>query len=313
MTDGNRSYTALGLLAVVLWSTSIGVSRSLIERVGTMTAAASLLLVSGVIGCAWLAFTDGGLRRVLKLPVRYLVGCGLLLVFYDVCLYLALGLAADRAQVLVVGVINYLWPGLTLAFSVPILRRRAGRMLVPGLVVAFGGTALALAGGGDVTWASFADTLRSNPAPYAIALVAAVTWALYSNLARKWGGDADGGAVPLFLLAAGVVTLALRFVLREQSHWTWPAAGEVLFMALLPSLLAYTFWDLAVRRGDHTLVASFSYVTPLLSTAISCLYLHIVPGWNLWVACVLVAGGAVVCRRSLRAEVTPPPCPPSTS
>ena len=60
------------------------------------------------------------------------------------------------------------------AFSVPILKRRAGPLLAPGMVLAFAGVALAIAGGSGVTWSALAGTLRSNPAPYALALVGAV-------------------------------------------------------------------------------------------------------------------------------------------
>lgn len=303
----SRAATGLGLTAVIFWSTSIGVSRSLVVRVGPMTAAASLLLVSGVLGCAWLALSAGGLRRLGRMPLRYLLGCGSLLVIYDILLYAALGLAENGTQVLVVGVINYLWPGLTLALSVPILKRRAGPLLLPGMAVAFAGVVLAMAGGSDVTWSGLCRTLGGNPAPYALVLAAAVIWALYSNLARTWGRGVGAGAVPLFLLAAGIVIGGLRFAFHEHSQWTLPAGGEVLFMALFPSLLAYTFWDVAVRHGNHTLVAAFSYMIPILSTGVTCVYLGVQPTWTLWAGCCLVVAGAVVCKLSIRAPAEPEP------
>lgn len=306
MTDRSTSSTVLGFIAILFWSTSIGCSRSLIEKLGPLTAATCIFLLSGVLGCAYLAVIGGGLRRALKLPTAYLLGCGGLFVLYEVCLYLAIGLAAGRPQVLEVGVINYLWPGLTLAFAVPILKRRAGVLLLPGIVIAFAGVVLAMAGGDGLSWGRFVEHLCAGPAPYALALVAAVTWALYSNLARKWAGDVEGSAVPLFLLATGVLLAGLRFAFPEESNWNLSAVSEVLFMALVPSLLAYVFWDAAMRRGRMTLVAAFSYLTPLLSMVVSCLYLRVSPGWNLWVACVLVIGGAVLCKRSIRPELSAP-------
>ena len=74
-------------------------------------------------------------------------------------------------------------------------------------------------------------------------------------------------------------------------------------MALLPALLAYGFWDSAMRRGNLVLVASVAYLAPVLSTTITSLYLHVTPGRNLWIACGLVVAGAVVCKLS----VTDPP------
>jgi drug/metabolite transporter (DMT)-like permease len=301
-----RVSTVLGLLAIVFWSTTIGVSRSLVEKVGPMTAAAALLLVGGALGCVWLALREGGLGGTARLPAGYLAGCGALFVAYEVCLYLALGLAEDRPQVLVVGVINYLWPGLTLVLSVPLLKRRAGPLLFPGAAAAFGGVALGVAGAGDLTWKSFLGAIGNSPVPYGFALGAAVAWALYSNLARRWAREAEGEAVPLFLLASGAAAAALRFALHERSQWSPAAGAEVLFLALFTSLLAYVFWDRAVRHGDHALVAASSYATPLLSTGISCVYLAIAPGWHLWVGCGLVVAGAVVCRLSVKPSAAAP-------
>jgi hypothetical protein len=61
----------------------------------------------------------------LRLPKRYLFGCGALFVSYEVALYLAVGLSVSDQQVLVVGLINYLWPALILLTAIPILRYRA--------------------------------------------------------------------------------------------------------------------------------------------------------------------------------------------
>jgi drug/metabolite transporter (DMT)-like permease len=291
--------TALGFLAVVLWSTTIAVSRSVTEQLGPVTAGAAAFLVAGVLGCGYSAFVARELGAMLRLPRRYLLGCGGLFVLYELCLYLAIGLAAGRQQVLEVGVINYLWPGLTLAFAVPLLGRRAGPLLVPGVLMAFAGTFLAMTQAGPFSWSGLAGNLRANRVPYLFALVAAVSWALYSNLARRWAGGSRRGAVPLFLLAAGVALAAARPLFGEVSHWQARTVWEVLYLAVFTSLLAYAFWERAMRRGDMTLVAAVSYVTPLLSTGVSCVYLGLAPGAALWAGCGLVVAGAVVCKLSV--------------
>jgi drug/metabolite transporter (DMT)-like permease len=129
-----------------------------------------------------------------------------------------------------------------------------------------------------------------------------VSWGLYSNFARKWAGQAESGAVPLFLLASGIVLAAIRPAFAEHSHWQLRAVLELLFLALVPSLLGYVFWDVAVRKGRMMLVVSASYVIPLLSTIISCAYLRVAPGVWLWVGCALVIGGAVICKFSVSGE-----------
>jgi drug/metabolite transporter (DMT)-like permease len=228
-----------------------------------------------------------------------------LFVLYTVCLYGAIGLARGRQQVLEVGLINYLWPALTLILSVPLLGERTHPALVLGVLLALAGLVLmasaapAAEAQAKLSWSAFASNLRQNAWPYLLALVAAVTWGLYSNLARRWGGDAEGGAVPLFVLAAGVAMAGVRLGVTEATRWSVPAAWGVLFLAVFPALLGYVLWDAAMRRGHLTLVASAAYATPLLSTAISCALLGVLPGSGLWVACGLIVAGAVVCKAAL--------------
>lgn len=291
--------TVLGFLAIIFWSTSVALTRSLAEQVGTMTADAAIFLLSGVLGCAFLALTGWRPRKFLALPRPYLIGCGALFVSCCLSLYLAIGFAGNRQQVLVVGVINYLWPALALVFSLPVLGRRGRLTLLPGALVALAGVFLAMMPGAPLSWQSFASDACGAWGAYVLALVAAVTWGLYSNFARKWGRDAGGGAVPVFLLATGLILAALRPAFTEHSHWHLRALLELLFIATVPLLLAYVFWDVAMRKGRMILVVSFSYLIPLLSTFVTWLYLEVPPGMNVWIACVLVIGGALICWRSV--------------
>jgi len=289
----------MGVLAILLWSTSVALSRSLAEQVGAITAASWMYLAGGTLGCLYVAVVQKRLGGLFRLPTAYLAGCGLLFVTYVICLYLAIGHASSRQQVVEVGIINYLWPGLTLSLAVPILGVRVRAGFAPGIVLALAGAALAPLRGGEYSLEALGAGLRLNPLPYALALCGAVVWALYSTLSRRWAGEAEGGAVPLFVLATGLVLTALRLAFPEPSAWTCRAAGELLFMALGPTLVAYAFWDAAMRRGNITLVAALSNLTPLLSTILTVLYLDVAAGWNLWLACGLVVAGAFLCERSV--------------
>jgi len=292
-------YTVLGAVAIVFWSVTVGVARSLSEQLGTTTTASAVLLGGGVLGCGWLVLS-GGWRSLRRTPRLYLFGCGALFVAYMLFIYLAIGLAGTRRQAIGAGIINYLWPGLTLLFSVPLLRKKARLWVVPGALLAFAGAGLAGAQADVFTWAAFFRDLASGSTPYLLALGAAVAWGLYSNLSRRWGEGTETGAVPVFLLVSGLVMLAVRFCLAEETSWSVRAGLELTYMAVFPALLAYMFWDVAMRRGNVVLVAALSYVTPVLSVAFSCVYLGVKPGVTLVLACGLVVAGAVICKLSMR-------------
>ena len=290
--------TLLGLAAILLWSTTVAFGRSLSEQVGTLTAASLIYLLGGVVGCGYQA-ARGRLAALRSLGPRYLVGCGSLFVLYITCIYSALGLAQTRSQVLEVGLMNYLWPMLTVLLSVPILGFTASPALVPGALVATAGVFLATTQGQPLAWSSFWGNLTQNSLPYLLGLTAAVSWALYSTLSRRWASDAPGGAVYLFMLSTGLILGLARLFVPETGQWTRRAVAELLYL-VIGSNLAYVFWERAMRRGDIVLVAASSYFTPLLSTIVSILYLGATAGWQLWIGCALVIAGAATCKLSVR-------------
>ncbi|MGB6369763.1 MAG: aromatic amino acid DMT transporter YddG [Atribacterota bacterium] len=291
--------TIFGILAILFWGTTIAFSRSLTEQLGPLTAASWIYLLSGIWGCIYLVSKPGGIKKTFRLPALYLIGCGALFVIYTVSLYLAVGFAFSREQVIEVSIINYLWPGLTLVFSLPILHKKGKITLIPGMVLAFSGFYLATVNSGMFSWEVFKGNFQVSYLPYLLAFLAAISWGLYSNLVRRWAGHTEGGAVPLFLLITGLVLTTIRFMFPEESCWTARVVAELLYMSIFPTFLAYFFWDRAMRKGKIILVASLSYFTPLLSVIISSLYLQVVIKPTLWIACGLVIAGAVICKFSI--------------
>jgi drug/metabolite transporter (DMT)-like permease len=140
-----------------------------------------------------------------------------------------------------------------------------------------------------------------------------------------------GGIVFLYVLATGVVMAAAAGVeALAGANWTNGSAAAVasaaragtsasappftaeillylLAQALGPTLLAYIFWETAMRFGSVTLVASAAYLTPVFSLIASCIVLQRSAGWGLWVGSALVVAGAVVCRLSIREARAPAP------
>ncbi len=292
-------HTLLGIGAILLWSTTVALARSISERLGALGAGAAVyLLAAGFLGLH-LAATERSVLALRRLPRRYVLGCGALFVLYTVALFLALGRAADRYQTIEIGLLNYLWPTLTIVFALVILGQHGGMGLIPGTLLALAGVFLVLTQGAAVTWASFAANVQRNPVAYGLAAFAAVAWALYSNLTRRWAGPGGRGAVPLFVLATGLVFWLGHLVRPEGGAWSLRVAAEVAVLALATGL-AYVFWDVAMRAGDVVLVASCSYFTPFLSTVVSCLYLGVRPGPSLWLGCLFIVAGSFLSWRSVR-------------
>ena len=302
MTRGandRRLPTIAGIAAVVLWSATVALARSTAEQLGTLTAGLSVYLFAGVFLTACRFAKERSSRPRQSLSRKYVLGCGGLFVVYTIAFFLALGFAKDRNQTVEIGLLNYLWPALTILFSLAILGNKGGRGLIPGTVLALSGVFLVVTQGSEVSWSAFRENLLSNPAAYGLALVAAVTWGLYSNLARRWGAAQGAGAVHWFVLASGLAFVIVRLFIPEAAAWSGRTAAEVGVLGLATAL-GYLFWDLAMRAGNMVLVAAFSYLTPFLSTVVICVYLGVRPDPKLWAGCGLIVAGSYTSWRSIR-------------
>jgi drug/metabolite transporter (DMT)-like permease len=285
--------TLYGLIAILIWSTTIAFPRSLSEQVGALRGGTAIFIVSGLFCLSYLFRQGRPLARIRQLPSLYLYGCGSLFILYILALYIAIGLCHDRFQVLEIGLINYLWPSLTILFSLLLLRKKGGLLLLPGTLLALLGVMLAMTQGTAISFSSFTDNISNNPLAYFLALIAAVAWGLYSNLARRWAGPESDNGVIFFIPATGLVLLLISFWGHEQGAWTVQAVLEAIFVGLA-TLVAYVLWDMAMRKGDMVFVAACSYFTPFFSTLFSCFYLKIIATTVLWIGCGLIIAGSLL-------------------
>ncbi len=290
--------TFLGILAILFWSTNVAFSRSLIEQMGLLTSGAAIFLLGGGLSLAVVARRARGLGFLKRSSKKYLFGCGLVFVINTVALQVAIGLSASRTQTIIVGLINYLWPALSLWFSIFILGKKARWFLPVGLVISLGGMWLASTNGEVL---NIREVLQpATLGVYAIALLAAVTWGLYSNWSRKWaGGAGDSGAVPLFLICTGACLGLVRLFVPEVSTFSAGTALELAYMVIFPTILAYIFWDAAMRKGRMITVVALSYFIPLFSTIISALRLGVNLRPEIWLAAGLIIVGAYFSRAAI--------------
>ncbi len=178
---------------------------------GPLKAGASIYLMAGLF-LTVLNFLYHKTKPPLKKPSwRYRIGCGSLFFLYAVTFFLALGLARDHHQVLEIGLINYLWPTLTLLFSLFLLQKKSDLFLLPGTLCALLGVFFVLTQNHLLSWNYFSGRISQSPLPYTLALMAAVVWGLYSNLARRWTANDEAGSVHGFFLVAALSYLTPFF------------------------------------------------------------------------------------------------------
>jgi len=294
----------LGFVAILLWSTSIAFLRSVQEKNGALDTAFFNLLLGSVFLFILLLLIYGRelFSKIKAIPFAYFYKVGFFMVTYMAFFYSAVGDASSREAVIVVGIINYLWPGLTFLFSVPILgnRTRYG-LLASGIIVAFIGTGIALIEGNRLSAGQLISSLKGDMLPFLFALMGAVSWGIYSNMTRKYSVKEDIAALPVLFFISAVFILVLQLLKGEIPHLylTGPDYLEFAYLVIFPTAIAYLSWDLAMKKGNKNLISTLSYGIPLLSTLISCYYLQVVIGIGFGAAVLLVIIGAILCRYSI--------------
>ncbi|MCH9296224.1 aromatic amino acid DMT transporter YddG [Pantoea allii] len=286
--------TLIGLSAILLWSTTIGLLRSVSEAFGPTGGAALIYSTTAVLLCL-----TRGVPNPRNMPGRYLLTGGVLFVGYEICLALAVGLARDRHQSLEMGMINYLWPCLTIVLAIPFNQQRFRLWLWPGLLLSLSGIIWVMKGAnGDVT-GQMVQNIASNPTAYLLAFIAAIAWALYNNITRRYARGSNG--VTLFFMVTALA-LWLKFALLteyETLQFSVTAAAEVLFMGA-STAVAYSAWNYGIQHGNLTLLATVSYFTPVLSALLASLWLGLTPPISFWQGVAMITAGSLICWLATR-------------
>ncbi|MDY4373744.1 aromatic amino acid DMT transporter YddG [Pectobacterium carotovorum] len=285
--------TLTGLLAIVLWSTSVGLIRSLTEALGPIGGAAMIYSTSTL---CLLAFY--GLPRIKTLPRIYLFAGGAMFVCYEIFLSLSIGLADSRMQAIEIGMINYLWPSLTILFSLFINQQKSRFMLWPGLALALGGIVWIMKGESDRTPELLWNNVLANPLAYSLAFSAALTWALYCNITKRYGQGKSGVSL-FFLITALILWTQYSFSAESAISLTLSNSLQLIFMGA-STALAYSAWNAGIQHGNLTLLATASYFTPVLSTLLAALWLNITPAISFWQGVAMVTAGSLLCWYATR-------------
>lgn len=287
--------TTLGLISLLIWSASVVLSRATSEELGKFTAGATIYLIGGVLACLLAARKPQGIRKMISLPKKYLLVCGFLFVMYIVLFYVAIGLASSSKATVVVGLINYFWPTFIIVFSIPILGRKSNWLIFPGVIFSMIGVYLAATSDQKISLVEIFSSDNKDFLPYSLAFLAAISWGLYTNFSQKFGGQGED-ALPLFLLVCGIVLLVLRLFAVEHSVWSLKSIALTIFTILFPVILAYSFWDIGIRKGNAILISAASYFTPVLSTIMTGVFLGVTIENKIWLGCALVTIGAILCK-----------------
>jgi len=286
--------TLFGLLAIVLWSSVVGLIRSVSEGLGPVGGAAMIYSVSTLF-----LLIVMGIPKLRDFPRSYLIIGSLLFVAYEICLSLSLGYASNRMQAIEVGMINYLWPCFTVLMAILFNGQKAKWWVIPGLLLSLFGIGWIMSGDGGWSPAQMLANVRSNPLSYGLAFSGAVIWAVYCNVTKRLAQGKN--AVVLFItLTALALWLQYPFSNESGMHFSLPVSVALLSAGIAMGA-GYAAWNVGILHGNMTLLATVSYFTPVLSAVFAALVLSTSLTINFWQGVAMVTVGSLICWRATRA------------
>jgi len=290
-----RKATLIGLVAILLWSSIVGLIRGVSESLGATGGAAMMYTVASV-----LLLLTIGFPRVSEFPRRYLFWGSLLFVSYELCLALSIGYANSGRQAIEVGMVNYLWPAFTILSAILFNKQKSTFLIIPGFVTAILGICWVLGGEEGLDLAGMAANIRDNPLSYGLAFTGAVIWAAYCTVTKRIAGGKNG--ITLFFTLTAL-TLWIKYLATSGGGMEF-SVHAMIYLALAASAMGfgYAAWNIGILHGNVTILAGASYFIPVVSAALAAMLLRTPLSTSFWQGASMVCAGSILCWLATREQ-----------
>lgn len=194
-----------------------------------------------------------------------------------------------------ISLIYALSPVLIALFSTITLGERIGVVQVAGIGISLVGFLHIVLMG---QWGNLAS-VHLTPGDWWI-LVAAIAWAAYTLLMKRWPSAFDSTG-RLALIAAGGVVVLLPFVLVEAvympSVFSWRAFGYVVAAAVFPAFAAYLSYSFMLRELGASRAGVVLYVGPIYVAILAWFVLDEPVRLFHWIGAGLILSGVYLATR----------------
>lgn len=289
----HKKATLIGLIAIVLWSAIVGLIKSVSEGFGAVGGAALIYSCSSI-----LLMLTVGFPRLRSFPRLYLVVGSILFVCYELCLSLSLGFTHNGRQAIEVGMVNYLWPSMTIVLAVIVNRQKTSPLIIPGVILAIAGICRVLGGDHAFAVSEIGNNIMDNPISYGLAFSGAVIWAIYCVVTKKIANGSNG--ITLFFILTAL-TLWIKFLLSPQQPFIiTPQVLINLALAAMAMGFGYAAWNTGILHGNVNLLAAASYFIPIISSLLAAFILSSHLTIAFWQGMAMVSLGSLICWWSTR-------------
>ena len=174
-------------------------------------------------------------------------------------------------------------------------RERIGKFLIVGSLLAIVGVVLVVLNG--------SLNFHLSPKGDVLALLAGISWAVYSILIKKYTDTMDGflvtrrvmfwaflTAVPLMLICDGMPDLAPLFT-------DWKVLLSWLFLGILGNAVCFALWNIAFKRLGVVVTNNYLYGSPFVTLLVGFLLLKEPISWMGVLGAVLITAGVILAQK----------------
>ncbi|MEE2775032.1 MAG: EamA family transporter [Pseudomonadota bacterium] len=283
-----RYATLIGSSAVMMWGLLALFTTLAGNLPPFLLMTLSFSIASLVIVTKWIIFREN-IFSYFRQPIKvWLLGIYGLFGYHALYFF-----ALQNAPPIDASLIAYLWPLLIVIFSNIFNREKLKWFHFLGTFIAFLGTLILVTRGEAHGFSS------EYMAGYLFALSCALIWSSYSVLNRKFG-QVPTNAVGCFCIVVAGLSFMTHLSL-EETHWPkglteWSA---IVALGIFPVGIAFFSWDYGTKFGDISVLASFSYFAPLISTIALVVFSENKFSLIIGIACFLITGGALLSAKEL--------------
>lgn len=285
----NNTYKGnlLGIFALLLWSTLVGLIKNVSSNFGAEAGTALIYTIATLF-----SFLVGA-PKLMSIPKKYFIFAGSAFVLTEIFFSSAIAMTKTPNQVLEVGMLNYLWPMLTVIFSIFINNIKLRWIINMGVLFTIFGIYLCMGASGGLSFLNIVSNIKSNPIAYTFAIGGAIAWALYSNLSVRYSKGVNGVA---YFFAIVSILLWIRFLISDSSIII-PNYFSIFSLIILGAILglSYLIWEKAIHKGNFIFLVICSYFIPIVSMLFASFIIKSMPNIEFWIGVIFVIIGSLIC------------------
>ncbi len=289
--------TLLGVSALLLWATLVGLLRLSTVHFGPIYTVTYVYTLSAII-----LYLTYGLPDFSKVSKKFLIISSLFFVIFEMCYAFSITLANTSEKSIELNIIFNLWPTLIIIFMAFLKEEKVNLMTILGVIISFSGVILINYHAGLNIFAS----IRNNPLSYFLILVASVLWAIYCIYTKKQSNGVN--AVSLYFI---LTAIALWILTLSTQGFQFPLASSwISYLVIILNAVffsaGYLAWNIGIIKGNMSILVMLSYFAPIMSSVFSMLVLQSSLSHNFWFGSIIVTVGSLICWLSIRNNKTEP-------